>query len=1173
MYIFYANILGMWRSHIRKILFIMRLTTVLILITMMHVSASTSAQKITYVQKDATLVQLFKEIKKQAGYNVVWNDDKFDATRSINANFKNTDLKEVMEKGLNGLPFTYSMTKKTIVIKEKPSSLLDRILDHFADIDVRGIVHDDQGLPLAGVTVTVKGNNRSTKTNESGEFSVENVDEKASLIISYLGFESQEINVTQDIGIVRLKLFSQGLNEIEVVSTGYQNLSKVNATGSFVKIDSNLLNRSVSSDILARLDGIVNGLYVDKRLSGRSIMNVRGINTLGGSAIGALIIVDNFPYEGDLANINPNDVESISILKDAAAASIWGARAGNGVIVITLKKGKFNSDLRVTVNSSLNLVEKPNLFYHPQMSSSDFIDVEQFLYQNNFYQNDLTVGNSSRPVISPVVDLLDKQSKGLISATEATNQINALRNIDYRNDVNNHFNQKAIHQQYSLNLNGGSKVNSYLISAGYDHNRGTLVGNANSRYSIRASNNLRLIKKLELRTSFSLAQVNSESNGLSNIKTRKGIYPYMQLWDANTGALAIPETYNKNYTDTAGAGRLLDWSYRPLEEIGINDNTLNVQDINFNASLKYQILDGLDAELLYRYERQISTGRKYNSPESYFTRNLINQFTQITGAGTKRIIPMGGILDRSFSNLKANNLRGQINYNKILDSKHQLNILLGSELSQSQVLSNTDRIYGYNDEILSYANVDFVNQYPVYDNLLTDNNGYIPNNVSFSGALNRMVSLYSNAAYTFNKRYTLSGSARRDAANVFGVNTNQKWKPLWSMGASWDISAEKFYAIGWLPSLRARATYGFSGNVSPGVITKPVIYYVNGPAQFTNYKYALVNTPPNPDARWEELRMINYGLDFAFKGNFLTGSLEYFTKKTDDLFASTPIDATTGFNIATKNVAQTRGRGFELTLNSNNIDLQLKWTTSASIAYVKDIVSRFFNKPLSASSYVGNAISIAPLENYPLYPMFSYKFYGLDPQTGDPIGIFKGENSKSYSSLTTDSLKNLTFHGSAIPLYTGFLRNTFSWKGIELSFNITYKLDYYIRRQAINYSSLFNNWRGDDDYSRRWQKPADELNTTVPSMVFPANTQRDSFYAGSEVNVDRGDHIRLNDIILRYNLSPAASNKIFKNLQFSLTASNIGIIWKETNQKLDPDYPYSMTGLQKGLAFGFKANL
>jgi len=1036
------------------------------------------------------------------------------------------------------------------------------------------------GEVIAGATIRLADGSKGTVSDANGKFSIAIPKDTATLYISFIGFKTQKLPVRWPVNkpiAVLLEHGSSLLNEV-TVSTGYQTLSQERATGSFSRISGQLLDREVSTDVISRLDGIAPATFFDKRVQSNSPLNsisIRGISTIFSNAA-PLLIVDNFPYEGDPANINPNDVENITILKDAAAASIWGARAGNGVIVITTKKGRYSQPLRITVNSSITTADKPDLFYFRQMSSSDFIDVEEMLFGKGYYRSAL---NSSRhPPVSPVVDILSREQAGALTADQANTQINALRGLDVRNDFEKYIYRRPLNQQYAFAMNGGGENASYQFSAGYDNNLGNILASQYDRLTLHAANNFKVLKYLELSTALTYTLSHTAAGnttspfGYGQIipNGKSALYPYAQLADAAGNLLPVPKDYRLAYTDTAGQGRLLNWNYNPVQEARLADNKTKASDILLNLGLKYEISPDLNAEVKYQYEGSGTAGRQYNSPDGYYARNLINRFTQVSGNSVIHIIPPGGILDLSNSDLDADKIRGQLNYSHTWQQEHQLTAIAGIEVSQTHTTSNNNRTYGYNADILTYANVDYVNAYPIYGNLSGPD--YIPANTSFGDLTNRFVSYYTNAAYTYKQRYTLSASARKDESNLFGVNANQKGVPLWSTGLSWNFSDESFYKLTWLPYLRLRTTYGYSGNVNTSLSAYTTLQY-QGPNPYNNLPYADVVNPANPSLRWEKTGMLNLGLDFATKNRRISGSIEYYVKHSTDLLGAAPVDYTTGFDYLTLNSADTKGHGLDLQLNTVNLAGQFRWETAVLFSYTHSEVSKYLLPYTSASAYASFGLSIAPFPGKAPYGIYSYKFAGLDHNTGDPLGIVNGQHSTDYGTiLYNSSPADLVYSGSALPVTFGAVRNTVSWKGLSLSANISYRLGYYFRKQTISYSALFSKWVGNADFEKRWQKPGDESFTTVPSLVYPANSSRDNFYQYSTATVDKGDNIRLQDIRLAYDINKGSLKKLpFSAVQLYCYMNNIGLLWRANKDHLDPDYGSSYPA-PRTYALGLKLN-
>jgi TonB-dependent SusC/RagA subfamily outer membrane receptor len=347
------------------------------------------------------------------------------------------------------------------------------------------VVSATDSTALPGAVIKVKGMNTGVTANELGNFRLGFEGSSAHIQISYIGFVSTELIALPGRElIVTLQPDANQLGEV-VISTGYQNIPRERSTGSFSTVDNALLNRRVSPDLLSRLDDTMPGLITNKGRGAAQGLLIRGQSTIN-SATAPLIIIDNFPYEGDISTLNPNDVESVTILKDAAAASIWGSRAGNGVIVITTKKGLTDQTPQISFNSNLTLARKPDIYYQPRISSSDYIDNELMLFSNGRYAS--AERSASKLPFTPVVELLTAARDGLISHQQAEAQIAELKTRDVRRDYQRYLYQPAANQQYALSIRGGGQKNRYLISTGFDKGLSSLVGNSNQRLTLNINN-------------------------------------------------------------------------------------------------------------------------------------------------------------------------------------------------------------------------------------------------------------------------------------------------------------------------------------------------------------------------------------------------------------------------------------------------------------------------------------------------------------------------------------------------------------------------------------------------------------------------------------------------------------------------------------------------------------
>lgn len=649
------------------------------------------------------------------------------------------------------------------------------------------------------------------------------------------------------------------------------------------------------------------------------------------------------------------------------------------------------------------------------------------------------------------------------------------------------------------------------------------------------------------------AQKNNGGESAIRFSDAEGIYPYAHLADQDGNPLPVTRDYRRGFVYEAAENGLLNWQYYPLKEIELTNNLTSLTEYRINTTLGYQIFPSLKAEVLYQYWKNDTEGRDHHLEDSYFARNLVNLYTQVNNDGSLyRAIPEGGILDMNNSHASSHNLRGQLNYEHSWRQKHRLSALAGYEIKEVVAANTWYRYYGYDDELANSIPVDYVNTYGQY--YLPSYQRKIPNYEGRSEITDRFVSLYANAAYTFKDRYTLSLSGRKDQSNLFGVKANQRGVPLWSAGASWTLSDEPFFDVDALPLLKLRATYGYNGNIDKTVTAYTTASF-EGTSFYTGLPYARITNPPNLELQWERIKVVNLGLDFNALDGRLDGSFEYYWKRGLDLIGYAPVAPSTGVSQFRGNTAATSGHGIDLTLNSFNIDGNLKWRTTLLFSQAANKVTEYKaeNSPSLLIQY--GDVSAYVQEGKPIFSLYSYEWAGLDPDTGNPQGYLDGEVSTDYSQIiNTATPESIVYHGPARPTVFGAVRNTLSWHNLSLSFNISYRLGYYFRRNSITYGNTMG-LGGHGDYYDRWQEPGDEQRTNVPSIPEVPSGFRDTFYKYSEALVEKGDHIRFQDVRLDYALSRDQWSWLpFESANIYGYVNNIGILWKATDAVPDPDY-------------------
>jgi len=1039
---------------------------------------------------------------------------------------------------------------------------------------VSGIVKDEAGNGLGHVSLRLVGTGGLIRADQLGKFEFAMV-RPDTLMVTRTGKIAQRIFV--DPGKSRffeivLKERVNVLQEVEV-STGYYRIPKERATGSFEMINSDLLNRNPDPNIIERLEGISSVLQFDRSINSGEFstdpkLRLRGLSTIN-SQTEPLIILDNFPYEGSLNSINPNDVESITLLKDASAASIWGARAGNGVIVITTKKGKFAQSNNLVFGSTWQLSQRPDLLYsRDYLPSASMLDVEDKLFElDNFDASDYSA-------LPEYITLLMDRKNSAISEKEFVEKRNWLAQHDLRKDASNYLYRPALLQQYDLALNGGGSIYSYWLSSSFSKNNPNVKGNNNKRNTLSLRNQIKLTKDLDLSFGLNYAWMESKNNGLTlqGLKVGSRELPnYTALVDENGFPISVTGRYAKDYVDQAVVNGLLDWNYVPLNEAKLRDRRSNTKDLLINLGVGYTILDGLKLSMKYQNQRLRTDQTNMYDADSYYVRNLVNQYTQ---PDLKRIIPEGAIKEGFNNEISSQSGRIQVDFNRQYGEKNAVNAIAGAELRETKSFSNPGyRLYGYNDAVLTaQSNLDYATFYP----LRPLGSATVPSPPTGMVSLtDRFLSYFFNGAYTYDAKLSLTASLRWDASNLFGVKTNQKGVPLWSVGSAINLDRFDWMKTDWINSLKFRTTYGVSGNVNNTVSVYPITSFFSDVNFVTQKSYAQLKSVGNPGLRWEKVRMVNIGLDFGLFNNLLSGSVEYYQKNASDLIGVNFMDPTTGIFEKTgfyqitnlMNYAKLRTQGVDLTVNANLGKNRLKWNGSLSFSYTANKVLDYMaNSNVTMSTMVSTPI---PIVGKSLDLNYAWQSGGLDPATGE---LLAPDGTKDYVAYMNNAkIDDLADMGMKFPPYAGVFRNTFSYGNFSLSASVDYKFGFYFRRSTINYSQLFTSGVGHMDYLKRWQVPGDEKTTSVPVFPGDKNISRDELYVNSALMYEKGDFLRLADLQFSYRTFPGFLKN--KECRLFATVRNVAWIYRANALGLIPDMPNVTYPNPRTWIMGFQINL
>lgn len=1169
----------MCNIYIHKSWLILRLTTVVLIATFMQVSAAGFAQRITLSQKQITLRAILKEIHNQSGYDFFFDRKLIDKMNPVSITLKNATLEETMKITLSALPLSYNIDGRIIIIKKKEPELLNRLGEYFDNIKVAGKVKDENGIPLAGANIKALNTaGVSYITGKDGEFYFKDVSEKELLVISYIGYQTDTIAIN---GRTHLEITmipqANTMSEVQIVSTGYQNLPKERATGSYSIVLPEEINKYPVVSVLERLQGLVPGVNIStKTVAGKSrnaTVNIRGISTLVSSytkvSTDPLLVIDGFPSQQSITNgafdfINPDDIEQVTFLKDAAAASIWGIQAANGVIVITTKKGTRNSKPVFNFSATLGTSERPKTNYGKLMSMHDYIALEKELIDKGILLNDPVLNNAAffpeNNSQAQAIIFAAKRSNGVITDAQRDHQLAVLGANDNSNQVSELLLQSPTTRQYNLSVSGGG-VNSSNFISGYFYNEDRVYkSNANKGYSLKASNVSNLLGgRVTLSSDLSIGNTRDKINGaavraMSMISG--GLRPYDMLQDPNGNNIYYDLAATPQKARDLESKGYLPFRYSPVDELDYSNTYNTSNNLIMNIAANGKITSWLNLNVSGNLGRNFSEREIYWEPESYEARMLVNNGTSLSTTGARVYgVPQGGRLDLNNSLGRTYSLRGQLNVDKNWNGKHQLNVVLGNEIREQFSKESGELRYGADKAINAFRSV---NPDAAYQDMHGNTQTLGGTSSLVVEKTTRALSYYANGSYTFDNKYTVSASGRFDDYNLLGVDRHDRAKPLWSTGLKWNVKSEEFLkGVTWLNQLSMRATYGFSGNAPQGYAPVAVINLL-GNERYTGYPYGLIASPAVDNLGWETTRMINYGLDFSLFNNRVSGSVEYYQKQSRDIIWEMPINGAYGYMSTLFNTANLDGKGVDIGLSVvslKNKDFRL--STVLNVSYNTNVIRDVrFDVPTT---------SFSPENLYSGYPsdyLFSYQWAGLD-QTGQSLIKDPKIAGKNYSIMEYPFKDIREYSGRTSSPWFGSFSNSFQYKQWELNVQFIYALGGVFRKpsvSSIGFSNTTNVGRS-GDLDERWVNPGDEAFKNVPGLIFGANTNYNlslARYTESDYLIRSRSNIRLQQIMLSYSLPRKVLEKLgIRGLSFSAVGRNLGMIWAANREKLDPDYLYT----------------
>lgn len=1039
---------------------------------------------------------------------------------------------------------------------------VDVFSQYIRDRTIFGIVADENGDPLPGAHVkqvpTTEGESiASVAADINGHFRLTLSGNAKQLEVSFIGYNTKIVQLADD---ESYKITMQPSSELleEVVVTGYQTLSRERATGAFSKLSTEKLELKRPNSLSNLLEGEIAG-YNRGLIRGTTSMN--GMTT-------PLYVIDGFPVENtlytsggtlveNLPDLNMEDIESITVLKDAAAASIYGARAANGVIVITTKKAT-RGQTNISFSSTLTIT--PYYYYTGNLAdAATMVDIEREWAASNPNLQNPDAATYAASILSRAVYPSDgirtilKGYAGQLSQSEVDARLNELASRGYRyyDDVEKYTKRNPVSQQYNLSVSKAVDKNQFSASVTYRNNKLSDVYSHNESVGANILNSTQITDWISLDIGTYLNFGKGDTQTYSALSPGYSYLPYNYLKndDGSNFTSVIADRTSESYQNTLSQYGLYNMDITPLDEISMNIRKSKETSSRSYGKLTIQIVPWLKYTPQFQYEYGMFRTNQLSDQNSISVRSRINSFASLNNGNVVYNLPYGHIYYTEDQYTNAYNFRQQLDFNKTFNGKHDVTAIVGSETRHTKIEFTSNNLYNYDPDMLSYTAVNG-NALSSVSSILGGNTWSNNNMTTQREIVNRFVSIYGNAGYTYDERYTATASLRWDRSNLWGTNSKYQNKPLWSVGGSWNIYRESFFDISWVNALKARGSYGIGGNIAKDSAPYMTARYAN------NYNvgglYGSVATRPNPELSWEKTTTANVGVDFALFRNRLNGSVDFYDKQGKDLLANTMGVPTEGFgyNTYTINNGEMRNRGVEVFLSGDVIRSQ-DFAWNASFIY-----SRNKNKVTYVN--VKAPVYILQLDYPEAYPrignpynaIYAYKWAGLSdkgiPQVYDSDG-----NATTSNPSTLDAI---VYAGSTVPVHSGSLGSTFRYKNLELSFLFVYESGHKLRNTFLpmlgsSYSGAVGSYitslgsAVNSAIGNRWKQAGDEAYTNIPRTVFAESPDYlyDSgmIYSYADINVLDMSNIRLSNIALAYRLPAPLCQKLrLKNARLQFNVEN-----------------------------------
>jgi TonB-linked SusC/RagA family outer membrane protein len=1083
-------------------------------------------------------------------------------------------------------------------------------------ITVKGRVADAKNAPLAGVTIKVDGSDRAAATNANGEFDLGRIKKSATLTVSMVGYKTIQVKVKESLSI---ELTESAASLDEVVVTGFQNIDKKKFTGAAVTLKADEIKLDGIADVSRMLEGRAAGVSVQNVSStfgSAPKLRIRGATSINGEnkplwVVDGVVLEDLVNISNDqlssgdpttllgssVAGINVNDIETFDILKDAAATALYGARAMNGVVVITTKKGKTGKPV-INYTGNFSSQFKPNYGDFNIMNSAQQMSVFAELERKGFLNIDVLNGGNYG-VYGKYYNLINDTLNGgfALPNTPEAKQAFLTRYAKANTDWFDILFRQSLIQEHSLSISTGTDKSQSFFSTSFYRDNGWTVADDVKRFTLNFRNNYNFSDKLNAgflttasyRQQHAPGTVSRVGNVVTGGFTREfDINPFSYGLNTNRAITAYEENGDREYFTRNFA------PFNILTELENNRLNINVIDLKLQGELGYKF----NKHLKYDFIGAIRYVRSTREHEVTENSNMANAYRAAENATIREnnpflyqdpekpasekvvVLPYGGFYNRVEDQLLNYDLRNSLNYTNTLNEKHNINLLLGQQVKFSDRQNASSMGYGYQYESGGVASPDF----RILKQVIENNFPYY----GMSKDFDRFAAFYFNAQYTYDRKYNFYGTVRYDGSNRLGAARTARWLPTWSFGGSWNIDQEDFMMhANAIDFLKLRASYGLTASLGPATNSNIVLRNINQHRPYLTdvETVILVEHLANDNLTWEKNYSTNIGLDGSLYNNRLNFSLDVYTRNSFDLITVFKTSGIGGEQLKAANNADLTSKGVELLLGGQIVKTKdWSWKSNVTVGYntTKITNTKDFPRIFDLIKAEGGN-----LEGYSVNGLFSIKYKGLNPSTGVPEFISDDGKQSSGIYMQSDSTQYLQYEGPVDPTFTGGFNNTISWKAFTLNIFITYQAGNKIRLSPA-FSESYSEWSATPkEFYDRWQMPGDQNTTSVPSILDQLYRSKQSSsgaypyinYNYSTERVASGDFIRLKSVSFSYQLpsSMLARTGFLKNASVTLAAINPWLIYSDKKlEGQDPEF-FNTGGvaqpIQRQVTLSLKAGL